>query len=1134
MNKIEGLTLTQGKMMSKIDGSTLMRIFLLFIGIGLSSIYANPSYAQTKISIEADDITYEELFGRIQNKSEYIFFYKDNILDSKRKISLSVQEVELPTILNQVFTDTDLGYSIDDRQVVISKKAQTIQPELLPANPQDFTISGTVKDQNGVPLAGASIVESGTTNGTQSDFDGNYSLTLTDGDATIIVSYIGFGTKNISVDNRNTIAIVLEESAAGLEEVIVVGYGTQKKREVTGAISSISADAITEQTVTGFDQAMAGRVAGVQVSQSSGAPGGSTSIRVRGIGTPGNSEPLYVIDGVPVFNNNFGRQAGTQPSGVLNTLNPNDIESIEILKDAASGAIYGSRAANGVVIITTKKGKEGKVRFNLDYSIGMQSKEKELDVLDGPTYQQFITEFSGSDPGFTNPANTNWQDEIFQSAPVSNLNFNVSGGSEDSKFSLSLGYLNQDGIIRGSGFDRLSLRINTSHNVGKRFRIGNNATISRSISNQVVENQVFGAAIPLSVIYFPVIPARRPDGTLGQPGDVGASFIRTNPLVQTDARYFEAEQFRFLGNVFGEYDIFDGLTYRLNLGGDFLFGGSDSFTPFIEGSGTPDVLSEGERFDSREWIWLVEHTLNYKKQFNEVHNIDVLAGFTQQQSTFSLHSSRVQGFISNELIALDAGSEVAGVNGSLTDWSLMSYLGRLNYNYDSKYFISGSIRRDGSSRFGPGNKWGVFPSVSAGWLVSDESFFKVDFIDELKIRGSWGQLGNQEIQPFQYLPLLVNTAGYGFGGNVNTGVFAPQPANENVTWETSTQTDIGIDLALFNRKVTLSVDYYDKETDGILLPGTLPLAFGFIRNGASQFPTVNAGVVRNKGFEFDLGVKGYGEDYSWSVNANLATLDNNVESLGDGGPRIIDEESLSTRFDVGLPIGAFFGYVVDGVFQDQAEIDALNPDAANGVYYQASGTVPGDFRFKDLNEDGVVDDADQELLGSPIPDILYGFNLNATYKNIDFSMAWQGVHGNEIFAKILQQAGDFTKPDNKFTQLYENAWRGPGTSNTVPRIAQDNANSNYRNSDYYIKDGSFLRLRSVQLGYTLPDKILDSMGLANFRLFIGGQNLLTFDNYEFGLDPEVGSTFENNLQNGVDYGRYPIPRTVTLGVNVGF
>ena len=642
---------------------------------------------------------------------------------------------------------------------------------------------------------------------------------------------------------------------------------------------------------------------------------------------------------------------------------------------------------------------------------------------------------------------------------------------------------------------------------------------------------MFGAAIGRAVIQPPVIPARNADGSIGQPGDVGTSFIRSGgPLYVTDERFYEAEQFRFLGNIFAEYDILEDLTYRLNLGGDYLASGSNLFSPSFSGSGSPDILSSGTRFDSKEWIWLAEHTLSYNKSFNDKHNLDVLVGFTQQKSSFSSQSTSGTNFVSDDLIALSTAAERIGT-GNLVDWSLMSYLGRVNYNFKGKYFLSGSIRRDGSSKFGPGNKWGVFPAFSAGWQIADEEFFNVDFIDELKLRASWGQLGNQEIGNFNYLSLLFPNAGYGFGGNVNTGNFSAQPANANITWETAEQTDIGFDLSLLNKKVTLSVDYFNKQQVDILLPGSLPLAYGFIVNGSPQFPTVNAGVVRNKGLEFDLGIKGFKEDFSWSVNANLATLNNNVES-DNGSPIIVDGESLSIRFQEGLPIGTFYGYKVDGVFQNQTEIDALNPDAANGVYYQASNTSPGDFKFKDLNGDGIVDSEDQTELGSGVPDFTYGLSANINYKNFDFSMSWQGVQGNEIFANILQQAGDFTKPDNKFTTLYENAWRGEGTSNTVPAIGS--GNGNYRNSDYYIQDGSFLRLRSLQIGYSLPNDLLETIKLSNFRIYVGGQNLLTFDNYEYGLDPEVGANAGNTLENGIDRGRYPIPRTISLGVNVGF
>ncbi len=1013
------------------------------------------------------------------------------------------------------------------------------------ASAQDQTITGTVTDaEDNTNLPGVNVLVKGTTTGTVTDVEGNYQLQVADDATTLVLSSVGYETQEVAINNQTQIDVPMAPDVQSLSEVVVIGYGTQEKREVTGAISSISNEAITQQAVPSVDQAMAGRVAGVQVSQNSGAPGGSISLRVRGVGTPGNSEPLYVIDGVPVFGN------------TLSTLNPNDIASIEVLKDAASGAIYGSRAANGVVLITTKKGKAGQLRLDVDYYYGIQSKEKDLDVLDGPTYQRFIREFNALDDNpnndeniFTNPANTNWENEIFRTAPMQNLSVSASGGSENSTFLLSLGYFDQEGIIRGSGFDRYSLRVNTTNNLGERFRIGNNASISRTTGNNVSENEIFGAAIPLSIIYPPVIPARRPDGTLGAPGDVGTSFIRTNPLVQTDENIVESEEFRFLGNIFAEYDLFEGLTYRLNLGGDFLYGGSNGFDAGIAAPGTQEQISSGTRTDRREWIWLVENIFSYKREIGDGHNIDLLAGATQQKSTYSFHSSGKQFYPSNDLIALDAGNEISNVQGRLVDWSLASFLGRVNYNYRSKYFLSASVRRDGSSRFARGNRWGTFPSVSAGWLVSDEDFFNSNLISQLKIRGSWGQLGNQEIAPFQYLPLLVNNASYSFGGSVVPGIYAAQPANEEITWETSTQVDIGVDLAFLNDRLTLTVDYYNKETDGILLEGTLPFAYGYLRNRVPQFPVVNAGVVRNRGFEFDLGFRDREGAFQWSANANLATVNNEVLSLGEGGPIVRFGESISTRTDVGQPISSFYGYEIDGVFQNYDEIRNHADQGASpfdeegnllpeldeaGDPLLAKQTAPGDFKFRDRDGNGVINEDDRTYIGSPIPDFTYGLSFNANYRGFDLSFAFQGVQGNDIFAKIFQQAGDFTKPDNKFTTLYENVWRGEGTSNTVPRIAVQNGNDNYRNSTYYIKDGSFLRLRSLQIGYSLPASLLEPISVRQARVYIGGQNLLTFDNYEFGLDPEIGSTFADNTLNGVDYGRYPIPRTVTVGVNFGF
>ncbi len=1089
------------------------------------------------VSIAVDDSNVEETLVKIENLTGFNFTYRKGDLPKDKKLTIKSSYISLANLLRRVSRETNLKFKRVNEIIHITKHigiGELVTEPHWEVN-EEIDVSGKVTESNGAPLPGVNILVKGTQIGAITDVKGVYNLSVPDNLAVLVFSSIGFVTQEIEVGNQTNIDVTLQEDVSSLSEIVVIGYGTKQKREITGAISSIASDAIEKQSVTGFDQALSGRIAGVQVLQSSGAPGGSVSVRVRGVGSPGVSDPLYVIDGIPVFNSNAGREfiGRGQPTNVLNTINPNDILSIEVLKDAASAAIYGSRAANGVVIITTKRGEAGKPKFSIDYSFGTQSKEKDFDLLDGPTYDAYVHELlalnsnTEDDGPFTNPANTNWPEEIFRSAPMHNLNISTSGGNQNSTYLLSLGYFSQEGILRGTDFERFSLRFNSTRKFGDKLTIGNNATVSRTLSTRTAENNIFNAAIPLSVIFPPVIPARLADGSYGGPGDVGTSFQRVNPLVLTDENLNESDKFRFLGNVFFEYELFEGLTYRLNLGADFLYGGSNSFTPAISANGTIDQTTSGTRFDSNEFIWLVENTLAYNKTFNKDHKFEFLVGVTQQKSKFSSHRSSKADFPVNDLIGLNAGNTITAVDGNLVDWSLASFIGRVNYNYKQKYFLTGSIRRDGSSRFGTGNKWGTFPSVSAGWLVSEEPFFNIGAISELKVRASWGQLGNQEISPFQYLPLLANNAQYAFGGANVPGLYSAQAANQNITWETSTQTDIGLDVSLFDHKLTLSIDYYNKETEDILLQSTLPLSYGFISDRVPQFPFINAGVVRNKGLEFEIGYRYVKDDFEWSVDANFATLDNEVLSLGNGGPLIQNNEALSTRTDVGSSIGAFYGYVIDGVFQTQEEINALNGSGT----YQSPGTAPGDFKFRDLDNNGVIDQNDQTYIGSPIPDLTYGISFNASYKNFDFLLALQGTEGNDIFASILQQAGDFTKPDNKFRSLYENRWRGPGSSNSVPRVAVDNANDNYRNSDYFIQDGSYLRLKSLQIGYRFPSALLEKWKISNMRIYVGGQNLLTFDKYEYGLDPEVGAVNENNTINGVDFGRYPIPRTFTVGLN---
>ncbi|MBD0825435.1 SusC/RagA family TonB-linked outer membrane protein [Aestuariibaculum marinum] len=995
--------------------------------------------------------------------------------------------------------------------------------------PTQSQVIGTVTDENGVPLPGTNVLEKGTTNGAQTDFDGNFSLEVGK-NAVLVVSYLGYITKEVPVNGQSKMTIVLKEDVSSLDEVVVIGYGTKSKRDITGAIASVGGDELKEQSVASFDQALSGRAAGVQVVQNSGAPGGGVSIRIRGVGTPGNSEPLYVIDGVPVFNDNNGRGISAGQSGnVLSTINPNDIESIDILKDASSAAIYGSRAANGVVLITTKRGKSGRTKVNIDVYGGIQTPARSVDVLDGPAYAQFINELEGTVP--VNPADTNWFDEIYGSAPIRNAQVSISGGNEKSTYALSFGNFKQDGIVKNSDFERWSVRMNSDHKLGEnnKIRVGNSFTASRTFENGTLTDDPNRGVTSLALVFPSVIPVYDENGDYAGPPSVGITFPRLNPMAIADKIIFENQKVRMLGNVYGEYDILNGLTYRLNLGADFLYGGSNNFNPGVAVPGGPPLPQLSQRFDSNELIFLVENTLTYNKTFNDAHNLNVLAGFTRQHSQYESHLGSRDGYITDNLYYLSAGTSNPNALGNGFEWGLQSYLGRLSYDYMGKYLFSASVRRDGSSRFGPGRKYGTFPSVSAGWRISDEAFFEplTNVINDLKFKASWGKLGNQEVDPFQYSSILKNTASYVFGVDQSavTGIYPGNLANPDVSWETTAQTDFGFDATLFDYALTIGFDYYKRETSDILLPIPVPSSFGYANNSVSVTPIVNAGTVVNKGIELSLGYRHQGDKVQWDVNANLTTVDNEVTSLGGGEPIFGgDGSTFQSITEVGGEIASYYGWVQEGIFQTQAEID--NSPTQDGA-------VPGDMKFADLNNDGVINEGDRKRLGSNIPDYIAGLQGSITYKNFDFSVSFQGVFGNEVYNNLNALASNFSSSANKYTVLYNNRWTGPGTSNSVPRVGQDN-NNNYRVSSYSVWDGSFVRLKTMQIGYTLPEDIFNFIGATKVKVYASGQNLFTIDKYDIGLDPEVGSPDQNALFSGVDNGGYPQAKTFILGLNISF
>lgn len=994
------------------------------------------------------------------------------------------------------------------------------------------TVSGKVTaaaDDTGIP--GASIIVKGTTTGTSSDINGDFQLSLPEGAEVLVVSYIGYQTQEIEIGSQSTFNIALEEDLQQLSEVVVVGYGTQERRDLTGAVSSIDAEELKNVAITTVEQGLQGRVAGVNIQQS-GRPGGAMDVQIRGVGSIGNSQPLFVIDGIPVINDNLG-------SGRVNALaniNPGDIESIEVLKDASAAAIYGARAANGVVLITTKRGKAGETTVTLNSYIGTQSAWRQLELTDINGYKEIsdaLTDNAGLPRvvALQDPAElvnlTDWQDEIFQTSPIYNFDVGVSGGTENARFNVSLNYFDQEGIVRSTGFERWSLRVNSDFKKG-RFKFGETMTVSRAFTDEA----------DIGGIFFGMLhhPPNRPVFSDTNVGGFGGNRIideqdSNNPVGVAELFDEQTTRYRILGSIFGEYEIIDGLKYKLNVGGDIIYANRFRNIPFyqFEDRRSQD-FAELTETNALSISPLIENTLTYSKNFGSQHSLEVIAGYTRQ--TFSARSARSNGrnTVSDAVTVLDGVNEVPTVGGTLNEFALLSYLGRVNYSFGDRYLLTANIRRDGSSRFSDGNKWGVFPSVSVGWRISEEAFMDdVNMVSDLKLRAGWGQTGFQEIGNYGFQPQLVPTLNYIFNGQQATGVGQRRIVPSTLQWETSTQTNVGLDVGLFDNKLLVNMDYYVKETDDILIP--VPPT---VITGVSGSPTRNVGSVRNRGFEFAATYRKSFGDFQYSISGNFATLDNEFLDLGGGQPIVDGQVNVTnvTRIDEGIPIGSFWGYRMDGIFQNQGEVDA-HADQPNAE--------PGDIRFVDLNGDGVINPDDREYIGDPIPDFTYGLTLNASYKGFDFNMFLQGVEGIELYYGYRYFSAGMLRPFN-FEQRTLGFWRGEGTSNTIPRAVGGDPANNTRESSRFIGDGSFLRARNMTIGYTVPTDFLDNFtkgAMSSARFYITAQNLFTITDYE-GYDPEISSDVQDqnpgnySRSRGIDANNYPQPRTFLFGAQFSF
>ena len=985
---------------------------------------------------------------------------------------------------------------------------------------QSFSVQGKVTDEGGEAIPGVTIMAKGTNNGTVTDLNGNYALVVADSEAILAFSFIGYKSQEVPVNNRSNIDVQLESDVKALEEVVVVGYGTQKKANVTGAVGSIKTENIANVTTGNTAALLQGKVAGVRVESSGGAPGAGTNIVIRGTGTLGGGEPLFVIDG--------------NITGSMSSLNPNDIESIEVLKDAAAAAIYGNRAANGVVIVTTKRGSSGETQVNLSTKLGMQAPTRTLDFLNARQYADYRNMVNDNDnqpralpndAEFDPSIDTDWQDLYLNPAPVQEYNLSLSGGNENATFFISGGYFDQDGIVVDSDFQRYNFRANSTFTKG-RFKIEESLSVSRAVSNP---NNYFGrerAEIPT----IPVYDENNDGGFAGvQPAYHGlARGINWYGLGVLNDNSYTTDG--VLGNISGSYEIIDGLTYKLNLGIDYSVYHGYDFTPTFFFSTSQEAFNDVADLNesvTRGLSTLVENTLNYNKGFGK-HNIDLLAGYTQQMFQSRNVGAQVTDFPTNDLRVIDAANVEVNAYGGLQENALQSVFGRINYDYDGRYLFSATVRRDGSSRFTEENRYGTFPSVSAGWRISEESFFPEGFIYDLKVRGSYGELGAQNVGNYVTISGLNIYTDYFFAGGVQPGVAQTVFANPNIIWETTKTADVGADVSLLEGKINLTVDYFNKVSEDVLTSLPIP-----VYGGIGSSIVKNAASIRNRGFEFSgtFNQAAEGNGFGYSVTANFSAIDNEVIALGEGvspisGGGFTQESMQATRTDAGYPLGSFYGYVVDGIYQNQEEIDA---DGRNNAQ-------PGDFRFKDLDGDGDLDNDDRTYLGSPIPDFTYGMIFNGNFRNFDLSLFLQGVQGNEIFnGRKFSHIFDFG--GNYVTDVLD-AWTPENPNTTIPRATEIDPANNRRASSFYVEDGSYLKLRSLQLGYSLPAAVAERLSLGRARIYLSGQNILTFTRYS-GYDPEIGQNSNPTQARGlfgagVDAEAYPQARSVFFGVDLSF
>jgi TonB-linked SusC/RagA family outer membrane protein len=1112
----------------------IMRISIFLMILGILQAHATDAYSQkTRLSLDFSNTELIKVLDKIEDESEYFFLYNEKLLDTQRKVSINEKDQLVGPILDDLFKGTDVKYTIVDRKIILAPNYLTEESQ-----PQQRKISGTVTDKDGAPIVGVNVVVTGTTQGTVTDIDGKYSIDVSPDAKSLTFSFIGMQPQEINIGSLSQIDVTMVESATDLGEVVVVGYGTQRKVNLTGSISSVKFDdAVTNRPLTDASQALSGTVTGVWVSQNSGKPGADNSqIRIRGWGTMNNSNPLVIIDGV---------------EGSFDQLNSNDIASISVLKDAASSAIYGSKAANGVILITTKMGKYNeKMAINYSGYTGIQSLGRRFDLIDnsaeymglwnqalandgaGQKFPDYlISAFqNGTDP-YKYP-NTNFYDYVFRNAPIQEHNLSFSGGSAQSSAFLSFNYLNQEGIVLKTSSERYGITANLESSIRKWLKVGGRINYIRSVSREPYADVTYGSLGRVFVGLAGAPPFTAPYTRDGQFGSVEAIdnsgnllFDNRNPLIDDANGRTITEENYLRANAYAEIKFTDDLIFKTTFATNGNWGLIDKYNQSLYGytdSGiqtiTKNYNREGLEMNRGNTSSLDNNliaTLNYSKTFAEIHNISTVVGMQMENTVIKTLYARRSLPPKEGLTQVDAGTSGIQGSGNMVAINMLSYFGRFNYSLFDKYLFEADLRADGSSRFQKSNRWGIFPGFSAGWKLSDEDFIKnLNIFSNLKLRGSWGQLGNQNISGYwPYLTVISqdNTLSYSYGGTFAPGAAVTSLVDQNITWETTSTLDFGIDIGLLNNKLTIETDYFDKKTSGIIVQLPIPLIMGGI-----AAPFQNIGEMSNKGFEININYDNQvhsREQFGYSIGVNLTFVDNKVTKF-EGG-KSPDQLYLIRE---GYSYQSLYGYKVIGIFQSDEE-------AAQYMY--ANGFVPkaGNLKFEDVNQDGKLGFEDKQGLGNTIPKFTFGITPSFQYKGFDLNLLFQGIAGVHLYTQ--NAFTNLTTDNPTITTRWRDSWT-PGNPNTdIPMIRFDNSWDD-QESSFWVTEASYIKLKNIRLGYSLPENLISRLNIEKIYVYANAQNLFSIvgKNYD-GYDPE-----RNTFDSGQNL--YPVPRIISFGVNLNF